>query len=261
MKGMSRLCLAFVGLIMMVGLSSCRHEWKSWTDFGDKAEVTEERVLRDFEKIEISGSPRVVYTQADSFSVRVVGSVAAVDNLLSEVNGRTLLLRNRGKISIVNISFDNHDDAVVYVTSPDLTSVRISGSGDFVSTEKIDTDTLDLILRGSGDIEVNDIICDYCTMELVGSGDIDVKRMETRDVSASLVGSGDVGLNLLRVNATRLDLRGSGDMEVDFAEECGQVDCNLHGSGDIQLKGSVRQYNVHKSGSGDIDVGSLDVRK
>jgi len=260
MKQLKGLCLAFVCLTLAMGITSCRHEGKSWVDFDDEAEVTEDRVLKGFEKIEIIGSPRVVYTQADSFSVRVVGPESAVDNLLSEVSDQTLCLRNRGKMSVVNISFNDLEDAVVYVTSPDLTSVRLNGSGDFVSKEKIDTDSLDLILRGSGDMAIKDVICDYCNVELVGSGDLSAKRLEARGVSVSLVGSGDIGLSLHQVITTTLALKGSGDIVAGFEDGCGSVDCDLHGSGDITLKGSVHKFNANKRGSGDIDVGSLNVR-
>ena len=58
--------------------------------------ATEYRPLKDFEKIEISGSPNVYYTQADTFSVKVRGPKDAMENILTEVDGGTLSIRNRG---------------------------------------------------------------------------------------------------------------------------------------------------------------------
>jgi len=244
----------------MISCSSCISEWKTQTILSDGPQVTEVRNLAGFEEIEISGSPRVCYTQADSFSVCVKGTQEAVDNILTEVDGKTLSIRNRGKIKLVNISFDDYNTLTVYVTSPDLTSIRLNGSGDFEAKGRVDTDKMDIVLRGSGDIDMKDIICDRCGVELIGSGDISLGKLDAVKASAMLVGSGDVTLGLLHVKDTYLSLKGSGDINADFKEGCGAVECELRGSGDISLKGAVQQINQHKSGSGDIDIDRLTVQ-
>lgn len=249
-----------VVLAMSMGVTSCKSEWRCLGIQNDGPKLTETRPLTGFEEIEINGSPRVCYTQADSFSVRVSGTKASIENILTDVSQKTLTIRNRGKISLFNISFDGDNDLTVYVTSPDLTAIRLNGSGDFESDGKIDTDRLDIVLRGSGDLDVKDVICDRCEVELIGSGDIDVDRLEALEASASLVGSGDLNLGLLRVKNTWLSLKGSGDIEADFKHGCGSVECELRGSGDITLKGSVRRFDSHKYGSGDIHVDGLNVK-
>ena len=244
----------------MTSCSSCMSELKGNTVFSSGPQVTDVRQLKGFDEIEISGSPRVCYTQADSFSVRVKGTREAVDNLLTDVDGKTLSIRNRGKINLINISFDDNNSLTVYVTSPDLTSIRLSGSGDFEANGQVDTDRMDIVLRGSGDIDMKDIICDRCDVELIGSGDISLGNLEALDASAALVGSGDIKLGLLRVKDTHLSLKGSGDIQADFREGCVAVDCELRGSGDISLKGGVKKFNQRKIGSGDIDIDRLTVK-
>ena len=249
-----------VVLAMSMGLTSCKTEWKRINVMDDGPKLTESRPLKGFEEIEIIGSPRVCYTQADSFSVLVKGTKTGIENILTDVDGKTLTIRNRGKISLVNISFSDDDALTVYVTSPDLTAIRLNGSGDFESDSRIDTDRLDIVLRGSGDIDIKDVICDRCEVELIGSGDINVTNMEAIETSASLVGSGDLNLGLMRVKDTWLSLKGSGDIEADFREDCGRLECELRGSGDITVKGSVRQFDSHKNGSGDIHIDRLNVK-
>lgn len=249
-----------VVLAMSMGLTSCKTEWKRISVMDDGPTLTESRPLTGFEEIEINGSPRVYYTQADSFSVRVKGTKTGIENILTDVNGKTLTIRNRGKISLVNISLGDDDALTVFVNSPDLTAIRLNGSGDFESDGRIDTDRMDIVLRGSGDIDVKDIICDRCEVELIGSGDVSVANMEAVDVSASLVGSGDLNLGLMRVKDTWLSLKGSGDIVADFREGCGSVECELRGSGDISLKGAVHQFDSHKYGSGDIHIDRLNVK-
>lgn len=249
-----------VALTMSMGLTSCMSECRSISVFDDGPRLTESRPLKGFEEIEINGSPRVCYNQADTFSVRVKGTKSSVENIITDVVDKTLTIRNRGKISLVNISLSDDDALTVYVTSPDLTAIRLNGSGDFASDGKIDTDHIDIVLRGSGDIDVKDIICDRCDVELIGSGDLNVSNLEAIKASASLIGSGDISLGLSRVKDTSLSLKGSGDINADFKEGCGALECELRGSGDISLKGSVRKFDSHKSGSGDISIDRLNVK-
>jgi hypothetical protein len=120
---------------------------------------------------------------------------------------------------------------------------------------------MDILLRGSGDIQVSDLICGRCHVELIGSGDLDVSRLEAQEVSGLLIGSGDLDLGLLKVDDTSLSLKGSGDIDADFREGCGSVDCELRGSGDITLKGTVRRFNQHTTGSGSVDIDKLSIQQ
>ena len=221
------------------------------------SKVSEKRNLSGFEAIEISGSPKVVYTQGKTFSVRVEGERESVDDIETTVHGKTLEVRNKGKYGIFNITFGDSRHAVVYVTSPDLVSVKLGGSGDFESKSRVDTDRLHILLRGSGDIDFKDIICDHCKTELVGSGDIEIDRLEAIESTVSLIGSGDVKVAQWRVEKTEVSLKGSGDVTVNFVKGCRTASCVLQGSGDITLKGELGQLQQRKTGSGDINTGSL----
>lgn len=256
---MKRKQFAIVGMMLLMGsatLVSCHN-----TAVISKDYVTEDRLIKGFEEVEVVGSPNVYYTQADSFSVRVKGPDNFVDNILTEKNGKTLTVRNKGKWGVVNISFSDEDELAVYVTSPDLVAVRVNGSGDFISTDLIDTDNMNITLRGSGDINIDKLLCDRCDVELIGSGDIDLPEVEAKEISAVLVGSGDIKMGLSKVADTRLSLKGSGDIKVDFSEGCRSVDCTVNGSGDIGLSGKIGHFRGEKHGSGDIDIANLTIEK
>ena len=250
---------AIAGMMLLMGsatLVSCHN-----TALISKDYVTEDRFIKGFEEVEVVGSPNVYYTQADSFSVRVKGPDNFVDNILTEKNGKTLTIRNKGKWGVVNISFSGEDELAVYVTSPDLVAVRVNGSGDFISSNLIDTDNMNITLRGSGDINIDKLLCDRCDIELIGSGDIDLPEVEAKETSAVLIGSGDIKMGLSKVTDTNLSLKGSGDIKVDFAEGCRSVDCTVNGSGDITLSGKIGHFNGEKHGSGDIDIANLTIEK
>jgi len=246
--------------MMCLVATSCLNNGRRLAIISDEPQASEQRRLRDFEKIEVTGSPTVYYTQADTFSVRVKGPERFIKDIVTEVEGHTLKIRNRGKVGIINITPD-YDDAAVYVSSPDLTGVAVTGSGDFISRERVDTDKMSIRLRGSGDIDFKDIICDHCDTELTGSGDIDIDRLESRSSAILLVGSGDIEMKQWNVLKTDISLRGSGDICVDFVEGCQTAACSVLGSGDVSLKGKVGHYKGQKRGSGEIDIQKLYIEK
>ena len=243
----------------MLTVMSCKHEQKVLEVFDDET-VTEKRALKGFEEVEVLGSPTVYYTQADTFSVVVKGAKGVVENIITEVDDHTLKVRNRGKVGIFNVSIRDVGEAAVFVTSPDIIGIRVSGSGDFISERPVDSDKIEIQLRGSGDIRLENLICDDCATSVIGSGDASVRRLEARRVSASLIGSGNINLGLWKVDDTQLQVTGSGDIDADFHEGCQKLDCELRGSGDITLNGQVSHLSKHKTGSGDIDTGKLVVR-
>ena len=227
----------------------------------DGPQVTQVRPIKGFEKIEVIGSPTVYYTQADTFSVRVEGPEDMVDKIVTTVDDGTLTIRNKGKIGMFNISLGDMNKLSVKVSSPDLIGVVVSGSGDFFSSRTVDTDEMQISLRGSGDISFERIICDHCVTELVGSGDISIDRLESQTSDASLIGSGDIQIRQWNVDDTDVSLRGSGDITIDFVEGCRKVSCHLAGSGDVDLKGRVKSMSKHKNGSGDIDTDQLMIER
>ena len=245
-------------LLMAQTVVSCIYRSGSW-DNGPR--VVKSRPLKGFDKISIMGSPSVYYFQADTYHVSVKGPEEVVKKIVTDVEDGTLIIRNKGKIGIFNVSVGDMGDVSVHVGSPDLTSVSLSGSGDFVCESDLDTDEMQISLRGSGDITFDKIICDNCVTELIGSGDIQVKCLEAITSNVTLVGSGDMEVSQWNVRDTDISLRGSGDVTVHFGKGCKRVDCQLTGSGDICLDGEVEQMNKHKNGSGDIDTDKLIIVK
>lgn len=255
---------AWIAGFIMAGVTllttSCACNMKTWS-FSDEDMVKDVRNLKGFERIEVSGSPTVHYTQSDTFSVVVKAPDAIIEDIITEKQGNTLVVRNRGKMGIFNVSFNGDAEMAVYVTSPDLVDVLVNGSGDFLCDGSVDTDKIDITLRGSGDIFIRDLVCDRCEVELIGSGDVSLDRLEAKDVTGLLIGSGDLDMKLCKVDDTRLTLKGSGDIEAAFADGCRSVDCLLQGSGDISLSGRVSYFKGDKNGSGDISINELSVDK
>ena len=196
--------------------------------------VTQNRKVGKFTAIRIEGSPTVRFVQGDKFEVKVKGKKELVEKIKTELDGTTLVVSVRSKISF-NFFKNNRKKymPVVYVTSPDLVGVELAGSGDFISDGPIDTDRLNVELAGSGDVDFNgSVICDDLNVELNGSGDVDFKNVEL----------------------TKIQLIGSGDIKV-ACDNCRDVESSIAGSGDVTLKGNITgRLDKSKAGSGDYNI-------
>lgn len=229
-----------------------------------------------FCKIESYTSADIKFVQGKTSSVRIEGTKSLVDNLDIKQNGETLVVTTKGRgMRIVGPA-----RLTVYVSSPDITSVYLKGSGNFEAQSNIDTDALNVELSGSGDVDLRKVLCDNISLrlrgsgdvkalgvdcaaanlELLGSGDLEVKMLKARNANAALRGSGDLDATLKDVADVKASLQGSGDLDLDFIN-CGNADIDLRGSGDVELKGTLRTLNTSKKGSGDIDRSELRVAR
>ena len=221
--------------------------------------------IKPFEKIEMKGSSEVIYTQGDHIGITIKGPSDLVDLIEIEISNNTLFVSQKPDtqthvVSSIKNLFSTLKNGfeketvypIIYVTSPDLIGVSLTGSGDFKCSNKLDTDRLEIELKGSGDIDFSDIICDHLHAFLQGSGDIDLKRVEAITTSYELKGSGDIDAKQQRVRHTDIDLYGSGDIKV-ICTKCQQVDAKLTGSGDIDVYGDVETHTETVRGSGDIE--------
>ena len=234
MKGMKKVLFAVVALGM---LTSCVnfHYSKS-----TRTVAEENRQLKGFERIELRGSLDVKYMQSDSFSVKVNAPLKVLSDVETRVEGDKLIVYMKGEGKVINFGVSDSEDVTVYVTSPDFLGIELRGSGDFECRRLLDTDNLDIVLNGSGDIMFEDIICDQVNVSLVGSGDVNVRNVKTLRSKVNLVGSGDVMMNY---------------------DNSGKVEASLTGSGDITLRGTVSEFRHNVRGSGDINMEGLRTEK
>ena len=193
--------------------------------------------VAEFTKIELRGGVDVVFRQTNGGKpvVTVVGRKQDVGHVRISSDGRTLVVTD--KLQQGWQFFNDDDDLKVYVSAPDLTGVSVIGSGDFDVAGKLDTDNLMVAVKGSGDVDMKNVICDNVIVKVYGSGDVDID-------------------NLVAQCKADVSVQGSGDVEIGFTRT-GLVRCSVYGSGDVKLKGHVKDFRHEIKGSGEIDASNL----
>lgn len=233
MKQKTMILIALTALAVLVGGCS----WSVEKNFKGSKWPKITKTLQhpeSFERIRIDAYCIVYYTQGETTTVKVAASdpeIMSKTNVTSE--GGWLNIRSKSRSN-----WRKKKWVSVYVTSPDLIEVDLHGAGSFKVEGNLDTDTLRLRLKGAGDMDFENIVCDRLDAHLEGVGDMDFDRLQTQQAS--------------------LSLKGVGDIDAHFVNS-GSVVCTLNGVGEIDLSGEVKSLQKRKKGTGKIDVSNLKI--
>ncbi len=246
---------------------------------GNRKVVTEQRKVKPFNSIRSNGCVDIYISQGDSDKLNVEADENLIDLIVTKVKNNTLIVY--AKKSIWDAKALN-----VYVTVRELNNIEINGSGDIKTESRINTDKLQFVVAGSGDLSL-DVTADKLAGRMIGSGDVDISdTTELFDVSIN--GSGDLDVYNLQTQKCHLRLSGSGDVSISgntrilnveqissgdvnlfklYSEKCkinkcgsgdarinvsGDLDILSSGSGDVYFKGDPYIKSMNVSGSGDI---------
>lgn len=182
---------------------------------------SETRVVSDFTRIQVSGSPDVTVEVGGAASVTLTGD----DNLLPYVT--TDVSEGELRIGMKPGRYSFHRGLKLRVCTPSLEAITVNGSSD-IGIRGLSGARFSAAINGSGDIRASGRV-DSVDVHVSGSGDCDLEGLEARDGTISIHGSGDA-----KVFATaRLDVSVSGSGDVRYKGDP-KVTKQIHGSGDVR---------------------------
>lgn len=205
--------------------------------------TTQERSITGFSAIKSSGFFDVYLSSGPTQSVRIETDDNLHSYIETRMDGTELEIDTREGYRL-----RPKKGIKIYITSPDFSRVRLSGSGDIVSQNQITgNEKIDLAVSGSGNIKV-DLNAPFVEAEMSGSGDINLSG-EAKKFDGRLSGSGNIRAMDLKTEETSIRISGSGNADV-FASA--KLDVRVTGSGDVRYKGGVQQVTSNITGSGSV---------
>lgn len=212
----------------------------------NKPEI-EERKLEAFTEISLRIGANLYLVQDTEQSLQIKGKPSTLDKIITEVNGRKLIIRYNVKNDIFKKW--NPGPVDIYVSMPQIEKLIVSGSGMIEAEEKIEAKIIDLFVSGSGDIKLHNVSVDKLSANVSGSGDIMLGGSKLADdVKFLIAGSGDIVADNLEAKNVNVKITGSGDCRV-FATE--RLYSRIVGSGSVEYSGNP-QVDSQILGSGDI---------
>lgn len=206
---------------------------------GEGPVITEEYRLGNFDGIKLLCSADIELRQGNTFNVEVQAQPNIQDAMLVEVRNGIL------EIDFIDCIRSSRD-LVVFVTMPELVYLEVDGSGDVNSRGLIEANDIDLVVDGSGDIDLR-LDADDVNIDIRGSGDITLDG-DADDVNLDIRASGNLNGFDFYTSDMRISVDGSGDAKVQVDD---YLEADIFGSGDVYFKG-FPFLDVNIVGSGEL---------
>ena len=206
----------------------------------------ETRKVDPFNEISLRIGATVHLEQGPQKDIEIVAKPSTLEELITEVKDGKLIIRFPNKKYFW--STFQPGDITIYITTPEIKGLGISGSGDIIADDGIKTKILDMAISGSGNIRLSDLSAERVKSAISGSGDIVVSGKTTaQDLSVSISGSGNFkGLDYSAEDVT-VKIAGSGNAGVEATKN---LYIRLAGSGNVTYKGNpMIDQSIAGSGS------------
>lgn len=233
-----RKVIAYAACIAAVFFSSC--DFNGETVDGNGNRKTENRHTANTTKINVRGGMDV-FVDKGSPAVKVEGDENILQYVEAVDDGDWLEIRTRD-----NINIHSSNPVKVYVTTPEITDIKVNGSGNITFNDKFSSsNNTSFHITGSGNIRA-DINSPAVSAGITGSGNMYIKG-ETRNVDIKITGSGNYDSPDLKAENANVKISGSGDAKL-FADA--DLKASIAGSGNIKYKGNAAVHqNISGSGS------------
>ncbi len=219
----SRISLLAISMLIGISVTACGNlVYKGNT-------ITQNRDVSGFSKISLSISGNLHLKQGNKYEVVLKGDEETLDNILTEVSGKTLRIKSKPMMH-----WNNYGKIEIYITSPDINGISVSGSGDVTTETPVKTSELNLNISGSGTINIDNLAADELEATITGSGNIKLDGKISNSSDLTITGSGDFRGEKLQVKSVDVHITGSGSAKV-YATD--RLNTHITGSGDVYYAG------------------------
>ncbi|WP_420245604.1 GIN domain-containing protein [Roseiterribacter gracilis] len=210
----------------------------------DRTVASETRTLAEGRGVEIAGPIDTVIRIGSPQSIEI----EAPDSLRPQI---TTELRD----GLVHLGFDGkvprRTKLKARITVPQMEKLHIAGSGN-AEIMGLDGGTFAITIDGSGSVDASGTV-ERTDIMVRGSGDIDLSSLQTRDPTVRVQGSGNVELGDIASGTARVEIRGSGN--VTLSGRVDRLETTIAGSGDLDASElEAQDARVEVRGNGDAEL-------
>lgn len=235
---MKKLSVLFIlGMIFVTLMPSCRKV------SGTGPVVSETRSVSGFSEIKSELPADIIITPAAQYNVRVEAQQNIIDVIETVLNDGILTLR------VKNNTVIKPDSRVkVYVSSPVIEGLMVSGSGNMQVTDVLPSTDLYMKVSGSGNINIPKLNANSIDANISGSGEININDGSIAQENIEISGSGSMNLSNMAATNSEVKISGSGNARIYVT---GNLKVRITGSGSVYYRGAPA-IDVSITGSGKL---------
>ncbi|MEA3504200.1 MAG: head GIN domain-containing protein [Bacteroidota bacterium] len=207
---------------------------------GNGEVIKEERSIKDFSRIEISGAFEINLIPSDSPSLSIESDENIMPHIITRVQGNTLVIDTDKHISSVTELHIN-----IYYTN--IKHIDLSGAVEIEG--EINNPNKNLYIKGSGASEMRmDIIANKLSLDMSGASEINLLGICNEVI---LEGSGASEFNAINLETKimTINLSGAGEADVWVTKS---LSVSVSGAGNVRYKGSPQTINERITGAGSV---------
>ena len=208
---------------------------------GEGDAVTQTRPVADFDAVHAGGGFEIFLSQGPTQDIRLEGQ----ENILVELS--TQVKHNKLEIKYKRNRVNARKPVRIYLTTPALREVSLSGANTLQGLTPWQVDVLELHASGSGNIDMTVSGARHLESNTSGSARITLSGQADR-YEMELSGSGKIRAFGLTTKTAEVAVSGSGNCELAVSE---QLKTRISGSGKVRYKGNPA-VSTTISGSGSV---------
>jgi hypothetical protein len=212
---------------------------------GSGAIVTDTRKVPAFDAVSLEYPAKVIIRQGRTESVTLKGDDNLLPQILTDIEDGALRIDTgeRDWNDRVNPS----QPLEIEITVGDLKQVRFPSAGS-LTVEKLNTDSLEVIVSGAGDIELRDLDAGSLDVVLSGAGSVEADGV-VEELSVRISGAGEFEGGDLHSQFADAHISGMGSATVWVDRE---LDASISGAGSVNYYGGPT-VDEHISGAGSVE--------
>jgi hypothetical protein len=229
------------------------------TDCSAGKVVREDRKTEPFSKLSAGSSVDVYYAHADSYSIVVEADEDIIGEIVTKTEGETLVVERKKDFKPFSGHFlTGKWKLKVYVSSPTLYAVSISGGADFHADNMKSDGSFQLTTSGGADAKiVNLAVAGSADISASGGSDAKIANLTVAE-NANISASGGADCDVRKLQARECSLRTSAGSDLNIhLELSGNLQATASGGADMNISGKANDVVATASGGADIDMRKL----
>ncbi len=198
-------------------------------DQGSGKVITETREVRNFDRVVLNGIGDVTITQGDREGLEIEAEDNVIPHITTKVEDGTLQIGFDRKTIIPTKSIKFH------LTMRTIRGMETKGVSN-ITSEKIDTDNLELGISGTGNIEIQDLTAESVSINVSGAGNL-ITQGQVNSQKVVLSGAGNYDGEDLNSKTAEITITGIGKVVVWATDT---LNVTISGTGGVDYYGNPR---------------------